>query len=582
MRYPQFRLGWSRVHATLLGVAVGSVAFAQTASQITPPTFRPSLPRVEGSVVFSGEPGLAAPPGAERLFVTISGVTVEGGFPELSTAEAALVARLTGGPVPVSEIFAAAQDLEAAYAQAGYVLVRVVLPAQNLSDGDRLRLVVVDGFIERIDTEGVPERIRGRITAVTNPLIGLRHLTLAEIERRLLIAGDSYGVALRSALSAGDQAGGAVLIVDARFREITGFVALDNTLSDALGTWTLSAGFEANSLLGLGETWYFRASGYPGGDFADGLGAFIGDNPRSRTIAAGAVFPIGNDGLEFNIEGTASQTTPDFSDEFNTGSNFQRLALRLDYPWIRSRELNVNFQTAFDFQSEEQYLIADGGDQPFSKDRLRILRFSGDAAWQLESGALVTGGAIASFGLDAFGARGVEDTTPELPLSRQGADADFQKLEVVATYAQTLRDHLGFSLYARGQTSFGQALAKSEQIGVASFRELSTFDAGSIGGDEGWIVRGNILSPWGFETARAPLLVTPYAFAATSSLRLFDPTIFEVSRLQASSVGIGVELNAIWDPDFSQASVTLEYGRGYRDDGLPDENRATLVASYQF
>ena len=43
MRYPQFRLGWSRVHATLFGLALGSVAFAQTASQITPPTSVPAF-----------------------------------------------------------------------------------------------------------------------------------------------------------------------------------------------------------------------------------------------------------------------------------------------------------------------------------------------------------------------------------------------------------------------------------------------------------------------------------------------------------------------------------------------------------
>ena len=127
----------SRIAATaLLVLAVpGAVAvFAQTASQITPRTFEPSPPTLGGAVVFSGQPGLEAPPGADRLSVTVSGVSVEGGLPEMAPATTALENRLVGKPVPVSEIFAAAQSLEEAYAQAGYVLARVVIPQQSLRE----------------------------------------------------------------------------------------------------------------------------------------------------------------------------------------------------------------------------------------------------------------------------------------------------------------------------------------------------------------------------------------------------------------------------------------------------------------
>ena len=59
---------WLASGAAALAVALTSVTIVrgQTASQITPPTFRPDLPAVGGSVVFSGEPGLAAPAGAVR------------------------------------------------------------------------------------------------------------------------------------------------------------------------------------------------------------------------------------------------------------------------------------------------------------------------------------------------------------------------------------------------------------------------------------------------------------------------------------------------------------------------------------
>ena len=61
-----------------------------------------------------------------------------------------------GQRVSGAAIFAAARELEAAYAKAGYVLVRVTLPPQKLVSGAVLRLVVIDGMIERIETKRVP------------------------------------------------------------------------------------------------------------------------------------------------------------------------------------------------------------------------------------------------------------------------------------------------------------------------------------------------------------------------------------------------------------------------------------------
>ena len=65
-------------------------------------------------------------------------MTVKGGFPAQAQATKELEARLTGHPVSGADVFAAARDLEAAYGKAGYVLVRVILPPQQLVNGARL------------------------------------------------------------------------------------------------------------------------------------------------------------------------------------------------------------------------------------------------------------------------------------------------------------------------------------------------------------------------------------------------------------------------------------------------------------
>lgn len=566
-----------------LSSGVGAVpALAQTASQITPPSFRPSQSQSGSALVFSGQPGLGTPAGAERLTVRLSGIAIENVPPGFSAEASALEARLVGRRIAASEIFAAARELEGAFVRAGSVLVRVVLPAQTIKDGNRLRLVVVNGFIERVDYRNLPEPTRARVSALIEPLVGRRDLTLGEIERRLLIAGDTPGVALRSTLAPSASTGGTTLILEAKYRPVTGFFGGDNTVGRALGGFTIGGGVDANTVFGQGETLYLRALGHPGGNDATGIGSLFSDDPRLRTLSGGFVLPLGTDGLTLNVEGTNSRTAPRFRNLIQSNSEYERLAIRLRYPWLRSRTANFFTEAAFDATREGIGLVLPATTLPLSLDRLRILRISGDGDLRLEGGGLVVGRGTVSFGLDALGARGAADATPLLPLSRLGADADFRKFDAAMTLTQPVSDALVVALYARGQTSFGQPLPRSEQIGTASFQELSTFDAGSLAGDSGWVVRGELSSPFAATPDGLPVSVAPYVFGATGMLYLERPTILENASLQVSSLGLGVRLGGLLAADGPHASLTLEFGRRFRDDALPDSNRFTILGSLRF
>lgn len=575
------RSGAAALAVILVSLFLALGATAQTASDVTPTTFQPEIRRLSGALVFSGRPGLQAPPGAESLSVTIAEVIIEGALPEMEAASAAIKSRLTNGTVAVSEIFQAASDLESAYTNAGFVLVRVVLPAQTLRNGGRLRLVVVDGFVEDIDASAVPEPVRDRIQALTNSLIGRKGIRLAEIERSLLLAGDTYGVALGSALAAGATPGGTIVVLEPQYRRITGFVGIDNSISDELGSATLGGGLEFNGMLGMGEVFYLRASGYPGGNDGSGRGGFFDSDPRLRTLAAGAVFPLGDNGLTINVEATQSRTTPDTTG-LSTSSLFERLSFRLYYPWVRSRSFNLTSQLSFDMQSDSQDIIALSGNLPIYRDKLRVLRVAGDAVWHKDSGAVIEAGAVASFGLDKFGARGADDATALLPLSRAGTDAEFVKLQISGRYRQQLGERFAFSLSGRGQTSFGSPLMESEQFGIASAQEISAFDAGTLSGDSGWVVRGEVSTPIETTIANIPLLVSPYFFLSTGAVYIHEPTAVENSKLQVSALGVGVDIISLKDVQFSAATLRLEYSKGFRDDDLSDGSRISLVGSFRF
>ena len=565
--------------------ALTDSARAQTASQITPQTFRPEVSH-PGNIVVPAGAGLAAPAGAERLFVTLADVSVKGGRPELGEATAALVAALSGRRISGAEIFAAARNLEAAYAAAGFVLVRVILPPQTLVDGGRLTLTVVDGFIERIDTTGVPAAVRGRIDRLVAPLAGRHGLMLREIERRVLLAGDTAGVLLRSTLSAGRAEGATVLVLEAKYQPVVGLLTFDNTLSAALGGTTLGGGVDLNSVFGFGELVYLRTAGYPAG----GNNGFFDTYPRNHTLAAGVVVPLDVwlDGLSFNVEATDARTTPKAVAGVQTTDTFDRLSFRLRYPWLRSRGANLYSEAALDVQDEQQSLFTSVGLIPLSLDRLRVMRFAADGDVITPWGAMLSGRAVLSLGIDGLGARSAADASPLLPLSRQGADAAFQKLDIAANYNQFLADHLAVNVAARAQTSFSRPMLHSEQIGIAGVAGLSALDAGSLVGDRGYVLRGELQSPWSLPGLSPTfgqsvgIVAAPYLFGAYGEVNLVDPTALEVASARGSSVGAGIRFGSGVAGALTNATLTLEYGHATRSDRPSAENRFTVVSAFRF
>lgn len=556
------------------GLCLGAQSLlAQTASEITPESFQPPQIRLQGAVVFTGEPGVQAPPGSENLSIAIGDVALEDASPVLAEANAAYRERLTRGRIAVSEIFEATSDLEAAYARAGFVLTRVVLPVQRLSDGGRLRVVVVNGFVEEVDAGAVPDEVRRRLEAVTEDIVDKPGLTLKELERALLLAGDTPGVALGSAIAAGQRPGGTVIALDPQFRAVTGFVGFDNLVSDTLGEVVLNTGVEFNSPLGLGESIYLRVSG--------AAGAFLSNEPRLRSLAGGFAVPLGNRGVTFNMEVTDSRTAPD-TPLAPTTSKFKRTSFRLFSPWIRSRSLNVSSQLILDLVDDRQFLKAGAIRSGVYRDALTVLRFGTNVSILAESGARFSGGAFLSKGIDALGARGAADVGTGVPLSRAGADANFTKFLIAGTYERALGERMGLLVTGRAQTSFGDPLTTSEQFAIAGPNELSGFDSGSVRGDSGWMIRSELSWKRDLEIGGQSFSVSPYIFGAMGSVRRELPTAVEAARTDAVSYGIGVDLFANTNSSFRSGSLRIEYGKGERDDAGPDDNRLTIFGTYRF
>ena len=565
------RASLSHVFA-LIAVVSPNALTSQTASEITPSDLAPPLQRLNGSVVFTGQTGTQAPPGSEQIGITLAGVDLENAAPDLAAQNAAYIERLTRGRIPVSELFEATADLEAAYADAGLILARVVLPQQSLRDGGRLRVVVVNGFIERIDLDEVPPQTRPRIERLTDGLVDRPDLTRRELERQLLLAGDTPGTALRSAIGAGEEEGGAVIALAPEYRPVTGSVGFGNPTSSELGGVSFNAGVEFNSPLRFGETFYARASGSPE--------QFFSGDPQSRVLAAGAVVPLGFTGLTLNLELTTSDTTPD-SDATPTRSEFDRQSVRLSYPFVRSRNLNVTGLFALDFQQDEQRLL--GSSAKIFEDKISVFRLGGSASIFNDNGAVTNLGLVLSQGVDAFGARSAADATASgTPLSRDGADSNFTKIVGNVTHQRSLSDRFALSVSGRFQTAFGDPLVISEQFTLVGPQELSSFDSGALRGDSGWVVRAELSTNASTEVVGLPVNLRPYAFVGFGEAFVEQPTATEEDRTSAWAYGLGMDIFTITESNFRASSVRIELGRGERDDGVSDETRLGITADFRF
>lgn len=547
-------------------------ATAQTASEVTPGSFQPPLRRLGGAVVFSGQAGTQAPAGADAIGITLSGIRLENALPQMAAANAAFEARLTRGRIPVSELFDATADLEAAYAEAGYVLARAVLPEQALRDGGVLRVTIVNGFVERVDTAALPPEVRPRIEALTLPLVDRAGITLRELERQLLLAGDTSGLALGSALAPGQRQGGTVIALDPEFQSVTGFIGFDNFAPGELGALTINAGVEFNSLLGQGETFYARLGAAPNGLFSA--------DPRYRVLALGVVLPIGPSGLTLNAEVTSSDTTPD-DDDTPTRSDFDRQSLRLSYPFVRSRQVNLSGQLVLDRLSDRQALIAGATETRVFSDKLTVLRAGATLGYVHEDGARTDAGLTVSRGIDAFGARTAADADGATPLSRDGADATFTKVTGSVAHRRSLGDRLALSLTGRFQSSLGEPLLTSEQFSIAGSSELSTFDGGALRGDSGWVARAELSSPQEISLGGRSAVLSPYVFASAGAVTIEEPTAVEVGREAGRAFGVGVDLLMDGNTRFQSSALRVEFGKGDRDHG-PDDTRFSLSGNIRF
>jgi hemolysin activation/secretion protein len=540
----------TRCCAFALGVAAlvvhPSAALSQVApSQVTPQTLRPAAPIAPGDLPAPAPVPLQAPAGSQSLSFVVGRVAIKGAFPELDTETRALVHTIEGHRVTVAQVYEFANALEQAYARAGYVLVRVTIPPQKLNDRGAVQIVIVDGFVEKMQVDSLPDPVRALISARMASLIGRRHIKLSEIERRLLIAGDVPGLRLKSTLARGKTLGGTLLVLEGTHRLVTATATIDNRLPSSLGTWSYGTSVALNSALGFGEQFY--ASAQSSGDPA-------------RMFDSTSPLPV--------VGGLA-----------NIGE-FERFALRTSYPVIRTRTNVLSLNGAFEYINQSVALPLFSTD--LNRDRYGVVRIgtayeTGLPWW---SAALQTS---ATFSQGTGGRDSTDALASGVPLSRLGAGPFFSKATFDAHVAQPLPNEFRIDLIGRAQTSFGDPLLVSEQFSLDGPQAVSAYPSGTLNVDEGGTLRAELSRSFASIGTAVPLILSPYGFGSFGVGRLVEPTIVELAVVRGGAVGAGVRSSIDIPGGYQGVALGLEIARQFSNlPNLPQAWRGNVVMSLRF
>jgi hemolysin activation/secretion protein len=532
---------------SLVAVAAG-LASAQTASpsRLTPQSYRVDLAPVLPQGPASSEEPAQGGEGVD-LSVFVSGIDIDGGFAAPMRAAADLIATKRNTRLTVSQIFAIAREVEALYAEAGYLLVRVTIPPQVLTDGGRLKLLVVDGVVGAIRTEGVPASQRGVVLDRLAGIKGRSRLRQDQIERPLLLAGEVPGLELSSALEPGAEVGETTLILDGRHEPVSVVLSVLNDLPASVGRWKQSLWASVNSPFGRGEQGYLSfSSSVEEGPLPDEDRGFL-------SFALGAVVPLGANGLGLNPEYSFSRIVyPAGGGLPSTISTYRRLALRADYPIHLTRARNWTAGLSLEHQVQED--VAAGFGTAISLDDYWVIRLS--SRHRVRTGHTnLDLGVTQSFGLSGR-AGGV------VPVSRAGAEADFAKLTADLHLSGALSDALGFDLYGAAQTGFGDPLFRSEQFALDGPRALAGFEPGALSVDAGATIRLELARPWQTGPESGGLGIETFLSAAAGWGKLENPSVVEQGEVWARSASVGLRTVFPGEGDAMRLDGKIEIGVG--------------------
>jgi len=411
----------------------------------------------------------------EGVTVSVKGFSFTGNTVFDEAQLQSLLAGAVGRDMSLAELVKQVEAVTRYYRQAGYLVARAYLPAQEIKDG-MITVGVLEGNVGEVALEGdisLPDWIRD---GYLKPVKDSKVLQVDSLERSLLLINDLAGISANAALRPGAAPGSTDVGVQLTpTKLVTGSIDFNNYGSNYNGNYRLGGLLNINNGLGYGEQFTLRPV------ISEDLDTLYGQ--------VGVQFPVGGYGTKMGLGYTHVKS--DIGREFaalGLQGKSQVFSVYLTHPIIRSRHTNLFGSLRFDLKNvtdhyDSQLDIAD------NKDYLRIVTagLSGDIRDSYYGGGNSTYSVSAAIGLKNLTATATD------PL----ADGKFIKLNFDVSRLQRLGSfdsnlqHTALFLRLSGQFARDR-LVSSEQISLGGPRGVRAFAPGEAQGDSAVIMTAEV------------------------------------------------------------------------------------------
>lgn len=446
--------------------------------------------------------------------VEVNGVTY---FAEDRIRE--IFAPLEGQQIRLGMLRERADQLQALYAEQGFLLTRVIIPPQRIQDGTII-IEVVEGFIDDILTENDASVGSRLAQEALEPLQGQRPLNIRELDGKLLILNEVPGIAARTLLRPGNELGAASMLVSTSKLPNQGFVSISNTGSDAIGPALYSLGYTINSLLDRPGAMDFSVT--VAGSSLEEL----------QAVSGRYAIPIGASGTTLYLSGLAAWAKPGGeAADLDISSASYTLETRLRRALHRSRSSALYLEGAFLFARTRTSALG----AEITRDKIFNFQIAIRGRHESSFGQ-TTAQVTATSGLPVFGALDEDTSNPSV----EGFDPKFRKVSWQLDHVVALNNTTSFLARMVGQWTTDRLLA-GEQLAFGGQLLGRGYAPSALTGDKGI----GVLAELSFDIpgAQAPGVISNvefYGFTDFAQARLLPADGIPAEKQSLVSFGFGL------------------------------------------
>ena len=425
-----------------------------------------------------------------------------------------IVEPFQGQSLSVGEVQKAADALTAELKNRGYFLARVLVPVQQLENG-QVRLEFLNGSIGQITVEGneyySSEFIRD---FVEDGLAPDRTMTEAELQRKLLLLNENSDLKVTAFLQPGRGAGQADLSLQTEDSlPLHGGIGYDNFGTNFTNVHRLTPHLEVGNLINDGDNLTVR--------YLFGLP----DN-RSSFLQTSYSTPVDNDGTRVSFSyANGASTLGQQLEVLDIRGRANIYSASLYRPLVRSITQSQDLLVTYSYKDLNNTLLG----TPTGKDRYHSLRLGYVGNFADDDGRSLIQAAITQ----GLGGSRLEDS-----FARPGVRVGFTKLNLDTARIQNLSENFYLFLRAGGQYS-PSPLFTAEQYALGGIDSVRGYNQAQFLGDQGYSLSAEMR--WlPFEERRD---VQFSAFLDHGGARILQPSPGVTSSASLTGAGVGVRFD---------------------------------------